>query len=227
MALLEPTPEAWKAVIKALATKAAIGGSLSIANASLRKHLLTKARAINAASANPEIAHRVHQVARNRFGLGTSIVRSDNALTRHTGPVFVPHENSIVGPSHASRRTSLVLASLDDPAVVAHELGHAMAAKQTPWADKVAPGVRVTAQIGSSMGLLMGSPTLAALMTAAGEAPTLIEEHRANANAKKILHHAVGPQETHRLLRANKLVARVGLAKALANAIITGALAKR
>lgn len=250
------TPEQKKAVFTIIAKKLGAQAGLALGHKALKTHLRGRASRANAASVNPETTARIQQIAKERYGLNTDVVRVTNPQTLHDGPVFIPSENAVIGPGEDARRirseqnqqeagnrltqTRLqrfkailrpkktpIVATLDDPAVLAHELGHAMAFKQTPWTLRVQPVANYVGNTGALAGVLGGSPAVAALMTAVKGVPQAVEERRANINARKLLNAAVGRTEASRLLKANHAIELSGIAKTIADSFIAYALTNK
>jgi hypothetical protein len=221
----------WGPILKAVLLQQAIGHGVEAVHTGIKNHLREKARKIYAASENPVKSDHVYQTAKNKFGLKTQLIKTDNAMSRTIGPAFYRRENAVVGPSGPSRAVKTegvrLLGSLDDPAAVAHELGHAVAYKQTPWAHTIERPAKIVGAFGLAAGRMAQSPGLAAMMIAAQEAPNLIEEHRANNNAHKILNHAVGNAEAKKLMRVNRMMEGAGVSKALINTLVTHMLTPR
>lgn len=212
-----------KSIAVAILSQAGIGAAKSFAN----RMALKKARKLNEAAVDPSLASKLPGYAEKRYNIKPSVVKSDNAVTRLIGPVYSPEENEIVGPSNTSRAKRPLTGTLDEPAVLAHELGHAVVAKKTPRISRAGPmvqGLVAPLVLGATM---TGSPILAALLTAAGSVPRIVEERRANIHAKKILTDAVGKPSAKKLIRANHWVEGAGAGTALATAAIAGAVAHR
>jgi hypothetical protein len=232
-----------------LAKKLGTQLGLAVGHSLLKKRLLAKSRAANAASTNPELAAKLQQIAKDRFGLKTTVVRADNASTHNAGPEYMPAHDSVVGPSAAGiainqadlaaqaakqkarpllrralhsmlgQKVRPLIGTLDDPSVIAHELGHAVVAQQTPWIHGTRPAITYVSHLVGAHASMTQSPTLSALMALTRNAPSLLEERRANMVAKKLLQQAVGRTEAQRLLKSNRYVEASSAAKTMADVV--------
>lgn len=146
-------------------------------------------RMLDEQNVDEKLARRLLLEFRAQHRLTTKVKDMDMA------PGYHVDTDTVVGRKSKSAKGRL---SVDDPAWLLHELGHAK--HRGSWHDRLYNAPRITSKL-SLVAALFGRPVIAATLRAVGYAPQLINEWKASQTANEFVRRTLPPEEAERVRR--------------------------
>lgn len=194
----------------------------------LKDSLRRRASVYNAKTENPELSAKIVRDARRRHPelRKLKIERSDTTISRAFGPRFFPGKSRLAGPTSLSRKRGYkVLATVDDPPVIAHELGHAIDANRRRRMQAAHEITSRSAGALTPFAIVSGKPRIAAGLGALASSKTLLNEWKANRHARKMLRRYMPKKQVREQMRGPNRLTIGNMAGEIANVASTTGIA--